>query len=409
MAQFHYIGRNKNGQQTNGTLEANSSAHAAEQLSKRSIIPITIKPYLESNRASKEINIGELLQPKTVRSVDMIMFCRQMYALMRSGVPILKAIKGLSETTKSTVLRDVLNDINEKLERGITLSSAMHNHPKVFGHLVTSIVHVGENTGQLDESFAKLAQYLEREEETKKNIKQAMRYPSFVVISLVIAMFVLNIFVIPVFADMFAQFKAELPLPTRILMASSDLFINYWPVMLLAIFAAIILVKRSLATKVGRYNWDRYKLRLPLIGNIFERSYLARFAHSFAIVLKAGVPITQGLNLTSDAISNSYMGDKVLEMRKKVEKGETLLRTATSSQLFTPLVLQMIAVGEETGRIDELLEEVAGFYEREVDYDLKTLTDRIEPILIGLMAGIVLILALGIFLPMWDMYSVVQG
>lgn len=409
MAEFNYIGRDKNGQQQTGTIEANNTAHVAEQLSRRNIIPITIKPKQGKAQKTSDIDIGELLQPKTVRAVDMIMFCRQMYALMRSGVPILKAIRGLSESTKSNVLRDVLTDINAQLERGITLSSAMHSHPKVFSKLVTSIVHVGENTGQLDESFAKLAQYLEREDETKKNIKQAMRYPSFVVISLVIAMFVLNIFVIPVFADMFAQFKTELPLPTRILMASSNFFVDYWPIMLVIIFGSVFVVKQSLATEAGRYKWDKLKLRIPLVGNIFERSYLARFAHSFAIVLRAGVPITQGLNLTSDAISNSYMGGKVKEMRMKVEKGETLLRTATNSLLFTPLVLQMIAVGEETGRIDELLEEVASFYEREVDYDLKTLTDRIEPILIGLMACIVLMLALGIFLPMWDMYSAVQG
>ena len=408
MAIFHYIGRTREGKQVSGSIDSGSSSLVAEQLSKKGIIPITIKAG-EAKGSKSDININEWFEPKTVRAVDLIMFCRQMYALMRSGVPILRAIQGLSESTKSPVLKKALIDVNDHLERGFTLSSSMSNHPKVFPKLITSIILVGENTGQLDESFAKLAEYLEREDETKKNIKQAMRYPSFVVIALVLAMFVLNIFVIPVFADMFAQFNTELPLPTKWLMASSAFFVNYWPHLIVAMAAGYYAFKRYLDTEDGLYNWDKRKLSFPIVGSIFEQSYLARFSHSFAIVLKAGVPITQGLTLTADAISNTYMASKVKDMRKKVETGETLLRTATHSQLFTPLVLQMMSVGEETGRIDELLEEVAGFYEREVDFDLKTLTDRIEPILIVCMAGMVLILALGIFLPMWDMYSAVQG
>ncbi|TRX52807.1 type II secretion system F family protein [Thalassomonas sp. M1454] len=409
MTIFHYIARNSEGKQVSGSIDASSSSAVAEQLSKNNIIPITIKPAKEEVGANKEINLQQYFVSKKVKAVDMIMFCRQMYALTRSGVPLLRAIKGLSESTRSEALKDALIDINEQLERGHTLSIAMSNHSNIFNKLITSIVHVGENTGQLDEAFAKLAQYLEREDETKKNIQQAIRYPFFVVIAIVIAMFVLNIFVIPVFANMFAQFQTELPLATQWLIASSNFFVDYWAFLLAAIFTGVFIFKRYLATEHGLYSWDKRKLKFPIVGPIIERSYLARFAHSFSIVLRTGVPITLGLSLTADAISNSYMADKVKHMRKKVETGETLLRTANNSGLFTPLVLQMIAVGEETGEIDKLLEEVAQYYEREVDYDLKTLTDKIEPILISIMAGLVLILALGIFLPMWDMYSAVQG
>ncbi|MEW6997612.1 type II secretion system F family protein [Colwelliaceae bacterium BS250] len=408
MAVFHYIGRSREGKQVSGAIDASSSSAVAEQLTKRNIIPLTIKVAKEE-RANKDLNLNQYFVSKKVRSVDMVMFCRQMYALMRSGVPILRAIRGLSETTKSVALQNALVDINDQLERGFTLSAAMHTYPHIFNKLITSIVHVGENTGQLDESFAKLAKYLEREDETKKNVAQATRYPTFVIIALVIAMFILNIFVIPIFADMFAQFQTELPLPTQWLIASSDFFSNYWALIIITMVVSWIMFKRYLNTEQGLYNWDKRKLNFPIIGDIIERSYLARFSHSFSIVLRAGIPITSGLSLTADAISNTYMAKKVREMRKNVETGETLLRTASTSALFTPLVLQMIAVGEETGRIDELLEEVAEYYEREVDYDLKTLTDKIEPILISCMAGLVLILALGIFLPMWDMYSAVQG
>ena len=407
MALFHYLARNHKGKQVSGSIDASSSSAVAEQLNKQNIIPITIKAATAESE-STDIDLAKYFVSKKVKPIDMIMFCRQMYALMRSGVPILNAMRGLSDTAKSKALKDVLQDVHTKLEKGYSLSSAMANHPQVFSNLVVSVVHVGENTGNLDESFAKLAQYLEREEETKKNIKQAMRYPSFVIIAIVIAMFILNIWVIPIFADMFAQFQTELPLMTRWLIASSNFFTDYWLLILVVIFASVFSFKRYVSTENGLYTWDKKKLGIPLVGSIINQSLLARFSHSFAIVLKAGVPITTGLNLTSEAIGNTYMATKVREMRQKVEKGETLLRTANSSELFTPLVLQMISVGEETGKIDDLLEEVAGYYEREVDYDLKTLTDRIEPILISVMAVLVLILALGIFTPMWDMYSVVQ-
>ncbi|WNC68136.1 type II secretion system F family protein [Thalassotalea nanhaiensis] len=408
MAAFHYIGRSSHGKQVSGTIDASSSTAVAEQLNKQSIIPITIKAATTES-ATTSVKLSGWLVSKHVSPIDMIMFCRQMYALMRSGVPILSAMRGLADTTKSKALQDVLFAIHEKLEKGFSLSSSMSNYPEVFGKLMVSVVHVGENTGQLDESFAKLAQYLEREEETKKNIKQAMRYPSFVIIAIVIAMFILNIWVIPIFADMFKQFQTELPWATQWLIASSNFFTNYWWLILAVMFISVFSFKRYVATEHGLYNWDKRKLSIPLVGEIIERSLLARFSHSFSIVLKAGIPITTGLSLTADAIGNSFMTDKVRRMRQQVETGETLLRTSKSSELFTPLVLQMISVGEETGKIDELLEEVAEYYEREVDYDLKTLTDRIEPILISFMAGLVLILALGIFTPMWDMYSAVQG
>lgn len=339
----------------------------------------------------------------------MIVFCRQMYALMRSGVPILRSINGMVESANSVSLKKALIDIGKQLEGGYTFSSALNSHPKIFDHLFVSLVHVGENTGQLDEAFLKLTSYLERELDTRKRIKAALRYPSMVVIALTAAMVILNIFVIPTFADMFNRLDADLPAATQFIIASSNLFINYWPHMLVGVLLAFFMIKQSLKTKQGRYQWDRRKIKIPIIGSIIERSILARFAHSFAIVIKAGVPMTTGLTLVAEAVDNSYMQDKITAMRQGIESGETLLRSAVASTLFTPLVLQMVAVGEETGRVDELLQEVGDYYEREVDYDLTTLTARIEPLLLIVVALMVLVLALGIFTPMWDMASAMQG
>jgi MSHA biogenesis protein MshG len=230
-----------------------------------------------------------------------------------------------------------------------------------------------------------------------------------VLIALVLAIIILNIKVIPVFASMFSKLGADLPWATQLLIASSDFFLQYWPHMLVAVLFVFFALRQYLATEAGRYRWDRRKTKLPIIGSIIERSILSRFSHSFAIVLRSGVPMTTGLSLVADAVDNTYMKDKINGMRSGIESGESLLRTAISSQLFTSLVLQMIAVGEETGRVDDLLDEVAEYYEREVDYELATLTARIEPILILIVAAMVLVLALGIFTPMWDMMSAYKG
>jgi len=411
MASFSYIGR-QNGKQVTGVIEAANSNAVAEQLGRQQIIPVSITASEKKSKTSGDIELSEVAERLGLAKVsldELIVFCRQMYALMRSGVPILRAINGMEESSNSPQLKKALAAIALQLEGGYALSSALNQHPKIFSPLFISLIHVGENTGQLDESFAKLASYFERELATKKRIKTALRYPSFVIIAIVVAMVILNIFVIPTFANMFAKLGAELPWATKLLISSSNFFLTYWPHMLIACIALFFGTVQWLKTEKGRYRWDKRKTRLPIVGPIIERSILSRFSHSFAIVLKAGVPMTSGLNLVADAVDNSFMREKIIAMRVAIESGESLLRSAVASTLFTPLVLQMIAVGEETGRVDELLEEVGDYYEREVDYDLSTLTAKIEPILIVAVAGMVLILALGIFTPMWDMMSAFQG
>jgi len=409
MASFNYTGRNASGSQIKDSIEAVNMDNAAEKLFTKGITPTSIVEVQSGGNSPASIDVFELLNNGRVSLEELIVFCRQMYALMRSGVPILRAINGMVESANSTSLKKALIDIGKQLEGGYTFSSALNNHPKIFGHLFVSLIHVGENTGQLDQSFLKLTTYLERELDTQKRIKAALRYPSMVLIAITAAIVILNIFVIPTFANMFSRLGADLPFATQLIIASSNLFINYWPHMLIGVFLVFFMIKKSLKTKKGRYHWDRRKIKIPIIGSIIERSILARFSHSFAIVLKAGVPMTTGLTLVADAVDNSYMQDKISSMRKGIESGDSLLRSAVASALFPPLVLQMIAVGEETGRVDELLAEVGDYYEREVDYDLETLTARIEPILLVFVAAMVLVLALGIFTPMWDMASAMQG
>ncbi|WDF89297.1 MSHA fimbrial biogenesis protein MshG [Aeromonas hydrophila] len=405
MSSFVYKGRDSQGNAVSGVVDAANEMAAAEQLMRRGVMPTELKP----GKAKAAALDWSLLLERGVRLDELVVFSRQMYALTRAGIPILRAIAGLEESAHSKPLKRALHALGEDLGNGRPLSSSMQAHPRVFSSLFVAIIHVGENTGQLEEAFLQLANYFELELETRKRIKTAMRYPSFVLIAIGIAMVILNIMVIPVFAGMFAKFGVELPLATRILLATSHFFVHYWWVMLGVLLAMVFGWRRWVSTVKGKLTWHRWQLKLPIVGTIIERSLLARFARSFSMMLKAGVPLNTALSLVADAVDNAWMAGRIRDMRAGIERGESLLRTAGSSGLFTPLVMQMIAVGEETGQVDDLLHEAAEYYEREVDYDLKSLTARIEPILIGIVAVMVLILALGIFTPMWDMMRAVRG
>ncbi|WP_042152199.1 MULTISPECIES: type II secretion system F family protein [unclassified Pseudoalteromonas] len=407
MAFFTYQAKDSQGKLIKGTLEATNQAAAADSLLKKQCIPMRIVETKKSSD-SASFDINDLFE-KPVGLEDLIIFSRQMYSLMKAGIPIIRAIIGLAETTTHKRFSETLKDLVVQLEQGRNLSTAMASHKKVFNRLMVSIVMVGESTGKLEDAFEQLATYFEREQETRKQIKSAMRYPIFVIFALIAAMFILNIFVIPTFADMFKKFNAELPLMTRILISTSDFMVNYWGAVLGSMAATGVIARNYIASEVGRLKWDRIKLKIPLVGSIIERSLLSRYSRSFAMILRSGVPMTTGLTLVSEAVDNAHMAHKVIDMRRGIEKGESLLRVSRNSGLFSQLVLQMVAVGEETGQVDELLQESAEFYEREVDFDLKSLTAKIEPILISIVAGMVLVLALGIFTPMWDMMSAIKG
>ncbi|BCV55508.1 MAG: type II secretion system F family protein [Shewanella algae] len=404
MPLYSYRGRDARGEQVKGQLDAASESVAADLLLARAVIPLELVEL----KPGPDLSLKGLLK-RRVGLDELQIFTRQMYSLTRSGIPILRAIAGLSETTHSKRMKEALQDVSEQLTAGRPLSSAMNHHPDVFDALFVSMVHVGENTGKLEDAFLQLSGYIEREQETRRRIKSAMRYPMFVLLAVALALVILNIMVIPKFAEMFSRFGAELPWATRLLIGTSNLFVNYWPLMLVGLVVTVPGVRYWHRTEKGEKQWDRWKLHIPAVGSIIERSTLARYCRSFAMMLGAGVPMTQALSLVADAVDNSYMHDRIVNMRRGVEAGESMLRVSNQSQLFTPLVLQMVAVGEETGRIDQLLNDAADFYEGEVDYDLKNLTARLEPILIGIVAIVVLILALGIYLPMWDMLNVVKG
>ncbi len=404
MPQFKFKGRSPQGLAVDGLREAASADALANQLIGGGITPISIQEVSASQDIMRQL--GKALGAEKVKRVDLIMFCRQMYTITRSGIPLVRGIRGLAASMRHQGFREILNDVADRLESGVNLSQAMRHHPAVFNNLFISMIAVGETSGKLDEVFQQLGFYLERDEETRKRIKSALRYPSFVLVALAVALAIVNIVVIPQFAQMFDKFGAELPLLTRVLVGTSNLFVNHGWLILAATMAAVAGTVYYLRTPQGALRWGHLKLRLPIFGAIIDRASMARYARSFSLMLRAGVPINQVLNLCARAIDNPYLSEKIDNIRRGVERGEGLLRTHMQAQMFSPLVLQMVAVGEESGRVEELLTDVAEFYEREVDYDLKKLGDRIEPILIVIMAVFVGILALGIMLPMWSMMEI---
>ena len=404
MTVFAYSGRDQNGDAIKGALDAANAQAAAHQLLAGGIHPISIKAKKpEVDEEGISFSFG-----RKVKAEELIILTRQLYSLSKAGVPLNKCIRGLAMTLKNPVLVDVLFEIEKNLNSGLTLSASMSRHVDIFPRLYVSMVLVGENSGRLEEAFKELIDHLELEQETARRISGAFRYPMFVGIALSIAIVILNIFVIPVFADIFQQFGAQLPLMTRMLIASSNFFVDYWQPLLVMLIVGIFLFKNWLAKESGRLKWDGLKLKIPVIGSILLRAILARFCRTFAMMMASGVPLIQSVELCSSAVGNAAIGERILGMRRSIERGESLLQAIGNSDMFTPLVMQMVAVGEQTGQVDEMLNEVADFYNREVDYEIKNLSANLEPILIVMMAVLVGILAVGIFLPMWEMFSVVQ-
>ncbi len=404
MPQYRYKARNARGEAVEGHMEAGSSDMVADLLFNSELSPIDISLVQERPNSLEELRLR--LGLARVPLMDLIMFSRQMYTLLRAGVPMIRTILGLADTTRNMLLTRTLREVTEHLENGRPLSEGLGAHPKVFSSLYVSIIQVGENTGQLDTTFLQMARYLELEKDTRDRVRAALRYPLLVLAAISVAVGVINLMVVPSFAGVFTRLGADLPWQTKALVGVSDFTLAWWPLLLAGLAAAVGGFLYAIRTPIGRYQWDRYKLRIPLTGGIIERATLGRFARSFSLALKAGVPLIQAMTVVAQAVDNQFVAARLLDMRGGIERGETLTRTAAASGMFSPLVLQMLAVGEETGAVGELLEQVAEYYEREVDYDLKRLSASIEPILIIIIGVLVLILALGVFLPVWDLTGV---
>jgi MSHA biogenesis protein MshG len=405
MAEFSYKGRSAEGKLVNGRTQGETIEQVAQRLIATGVTPLDIQALggvassLSMEKLSRKLGLGK------VTITDLVMFSRQMYTITRAGIPLLRGLRGLVASTHNAILRETLEDILQSLEGGRDLASSFARHPQIFPKIYVSIVSVGEATGTLDKSFQRLTEYMAQEKDMQDRVKSAVRYPIIVAITIVLAMVFMSSFVIPKFEPVFAQLKGQMPLPTKILLGSSAVVRDYW-YMALGVLAVLVYGLRLwLRTPDGRMKWDRMKLRAPVMGKLMYEATLSRINRSMAISLSAGMPMTQTLAVIARSSGNVFMSEKIQMLSTNVERGESLSRAASASGLFSPLVLQMIAIGEETGALPELLDEAAGYYEREVDHALKNLSSSIEPILIVTVGGMVLLLALGIFMPLWEVIS----
>ena len=407
MPTFAYKGRNPRGEVVQGRLEGADSGAVADQLFNTGITPVDIR----ATGAGGETRLEDLLARlgERVATLDLMLLSRQLHTLLRSGVPILRALSGLQESATNPALARVLLDLRVSLDSGRELSAAMRRNPQVFSPFYVAMVRIGELTGKMEDVFLRLSQHLDFELEMRSRVKAALRYPAFVVGAMIVAVLIVNLFVIPVFAKMYEGFGAQLPLLTRVLIAFSNFTVAYWPLGAVAVIAAWGGFRLWVATPRGRYLFDRAKLRIPIAGKIITKATLARFARSFALSVRSGVPLVQALSVVARVVENEYIGSRIEQMRDGVERGESILRTAVTAGVFSPVVLQMVAVGEETGTIDELMLEIAAMYERDVEYDLKNLASQIEPILIVCLAILVLLLALGVLMPIWGLGKAMIG
>ena len=405
MPYFQYRARNVRGELLQGVLEGADSGAVASYLLNTGATPVDIS-------ASKEVDLGgkigllERLTSPPVSSLDVQLFSRQMHTLLKANVPIMQGLRGLEESASNRRFARVLMSLRAALDAGRELSAAMREHPKVFTAYYVSMVQVGEMTGRLTEIFPRLHDYLALDRKMHEQITAALRYPKFVIFAMVSAIGVVSAFVIPQFAKIFMKANFELPMMTQALIGLSSFTINFWPLIMIGGAATTFLFRKWVATKEGKYAWDKIKLRLPVAGPIIKKGTMARFARSYSLADQSGVPVSQALSVVARTVDNAYIAGAVEQIRDGVERGETILRTATMTGVFMPRVLQMISVGEETGEIGRLMNEIADMYEQEVEYELKTLASRIEPILIMFIGVLVLILALGVFVPMWDMGQV---
>jgi MSHA biogenesis protein MshG len=406
---YRYTGRSARGRLVTGRLDGESPDGVAARLLEGGITPIEIVltaadvPAGEAGaglqRLARRFGVG---RPSIG---DLVLFSRQMYTITKSGIPLLRGLRGLVGSTHNEVLRAALQDILESLESGRDLGSSFRRHPQIFPPLYVNLVAVGEATGTLERAFGALADYLAQDKEMQDRVKAALRYPVIVMIVIALAVAIITTFVIPRFAPLFRALGNDIPWPTRVVMGAANLAQHdgWWLLGTVGVISA--LARASVRTERGRLRWHTLKLHLPVFGKLAHQASLARASRTLATSLHAGLPMLQALHLIARAAGNDYMTQRILKMREAVERGDPLSRAATAAGMFPPLVLQMMAVGEETGELGELLNEVAGFYEREVDYTLKNLSAAIEPLLIVCVGGMVLVLALGVFLPMWELIA----
>jgi len=402
MGSFKYRVRDQWGRPLSGVIEAPSLEAAGERLGQLGYFPISLKE--EKKEGTPDLGrIWERFQ--RVKLTDLIFFTQQLSTLYKAGLPLLSGLESILEQTENRKLKTILEKVKRQVEGGSTLSEAMARHPQAFPLVYVNMVRAGETSGMLGEALDRFISLAERELSTRQKIKEATRYPKIIILALSVAFVVLMTLIIPRFAQIFAQFNTPLPWPTRLLIHSHEFFQNNWYLILAAGVGLLLGLNQYLRTTKGRAFWDSWKIRLPLLGSIFLKVALARFAFIFVMLNRSGVPILQTLEIAAATIDNYEISQAIEEIRRKIKTGKNLALAMKETKKFTPLVVQMVSIGESSGTLDGMLMRVSEYYDREIDNAIKKMSTLIEPVLTLGLGVVVLFLALAVFLPWWNMAS----
>jgi type II secretory pathway component PulF len=403
---FKYRVRDKSGKSIAGTIDAPNVQMAGDQLYTLGYFPISIEEIGEAI----SLDLSALLTRfQRVKLEELLVFSQQLSTLYKAGLPLLSGLEDITQQVKNKKFKMTLEEVRKQVEGGSTLHGAMSKYPEVFSTIYVNMVRAGEASGMLGEALDRFITLSDREIRTQQRVKEATRYPKIVILSLTVAFAVLLTFVIPRFAQIFAQFKTPLPLPTRIMIGINTVFQNYWYLVLIVVFGIPILLRRYLRTESGRYFWDRLKLRIPVFGPIFLKIALSRFSYTFAMLNRSGIPILQTLEITSTTINNINLSQSIEEISRNVREGRSLADAMRETEKFTPLIIQMVSVGESSGTLESMLMRITEYYDIEVDNLIKKMSTYIEPFLTLFLGVVVLFLALAVFLPWWNMAKLFRG
>jgi type IV pilus assembly protein PilC len=403
--QFQYQVRDRAGKTINGALEAPNEQAVAAKLRQMGYAPVSITPVKDS-ALSKELSIPGF-GPK-VKTEDLAVFSRQFATMINSGVSLIRSLNILAEQTENPKLADTVRLIRDDVEEGTSLSEAVGKFDEIFPKLYVAMVRAGETAGMLDQVLMRVADTMEKDVALKRKIKSALTYPVVVLIMALILCGVMLIFIVPTFVGLFESLGGELPLPTRVMLFASGILRSYWYVILFVPFAVMAGFKQARKREDVRFQLDRLKLKLPVFGNLFHKLALSRFSRNLGTLLRAGVPILTALEITADTVNNGVIGNATNDVKMSVKEGESVAAPLAQHAVFPPMVVQMLAVGEETGAMDEMLMKISDFYDDEVTAATESLTAMLEPLMIGVLGGIVGAMVISLYLPMFKIFDLIQ-
>lgn len=402
MANYSYLAINDSGRNVTGTIEADSSGMAENILLSQGLIPSKVTAaraaggggafFAKLQEGLNKVKIGEL-----------ILFTKQFRSMMQAGVPILRLFQVLENQSQNKVLKNAVSTICSDIKAGATLHEAMKRHPALFSPLYLSMIHAGEVSGTVPAILDRLIDITEHESKIKSDIKSALQYPMIVVFALGAAFFVLLTVVIPKFAAVFAKSGIALPMPTQIAVFLHQGLVDYWFILLGGTVILIVGLRSYIKTENGRYMLDALFLKIPILGSLFQKAAMSRFASIFAILQGSGVPVMQALAILTETIGNKAISTEIDRVRTRVQEGQGISGPLREAKYFTPMLVDMVAIGEESGNIEDMLRQISIHYDDEVAYAVKSLSDMIGPVLMVGLAGVVGFFAMAIFLPMWDL------